>query len=133
METKPIEYVQPQVAEAYYEQSVEPETALKPTKIDDTACSCVKSARVIVPNLPRGDAGNFIPNTDMQKGQLAILDYNGVKHITAYKITPNGLQTVHEGNYKPCEITSRIISWEEVNEHIVGFYAIPATSGDGQD
>ena len=88
-----------------------------------TGCSCVQSARLTVPNLPKGDAGSFKPNTTMDRGKIAILDYDGVRHVTAYKVTPTGLLALLEGNFEPCVIEDRLILWEEVNKHLVGFYA----------
>lgn len=84
-------------------------------------CSCVASARLSVPMLPRGPAGGVIPNSTMERGKIAILDYNGIRHIVAYKLTPTGLLALSEGNYEPCLIRDRLIPWEEVNKHLVGF------------
>jgi hypothetical protein len=87
-----------------------------------TSCSCVQSARLTVPNLPRGSADTYKPNTTMDMGKIAILDYNGTKHVTAYKVVPTGILTLSEGNYEPCLIQDRLIPWEEVNDHLIGFY-----------
>lgn len=84
-------------------------------------CSCVASARLTIPSLPRGPAGGMIPNTTLNDGKIAILDYNGTKHVTAYKVVPTGILTLSEGNFEPCKIISRIITWKELEEHLVGF------------
>lgn len=85
-------------------------------------CSCVKSARLTVSNLPRQNAEDFEPNTNLEHGKIAILDYNGIRHITAYKIAQEGILAVKEGNFKPCVLEDRLIPWEELNDHLVGFY-----------
>lgn len=61
----------------------------------------------------------------MLGGKIAILDYDGTRHLIAYKLVPTGLLALSEGNFKPCTIQDRLILWKEVQEHIVGFYAPP--------
>ena len=117
----PIEPIH--VAQAYVEPAVvpTPEPVVEVPR-ETVGCSCVKAAREVVPNLPRGDADGFVPNTTMLNGQVVLLTYNGVRHVTAYKLTPEGLKTINEGNFgTPCSIQSRVITWKELNEHIVGF------------
>lgn len=130
--TKTItEPLTPSVALAYYEVAeVEIEKEVE-VKVNPIACSCVKSARLVFSTLPRGDARDFKPNTTMDKGDIAILDYNGVRHLTVYKPSPMGLITRSEGNYRRCEIVSRVIPWEEVNEHLIGFYKVPTDALHG--
>lgn len=82
----------------------------------------MKSARLTVPNLPQGDAKDLVPNATLQTGKIAILNYNGTIHAVAYKTTPEGILAVKEGNMEPCKIADRLISWEEVADHLVGFY-----------
>jgi hypothetical protein len=94
-----------------------------------TGCSCTKSARLSVPNLPSGDAKDLPINSNLQEGKIAILNYNGTIHAVAYEIRSGGILAVLEGNFKPCVIKNRLIPWEEVSKHIVGFYAPEGTKG----
>lgn len=92
-----------------------------------TSCSCTKSARLTVKNLPKGNAIDFRPNTVMSEGTIAILEYGGIRHLVAYTVTPTGLVARLEGNFKPCRLKDRLIRWDEMNEHILGFYAPPTS------
>lgn len=115
------------------EQARDPEFALRwaAQKIANgesyywTVCSCVKSVRVKVPDLPQGHAEDFEPNADMQTGDVLILEYNGTRHL-AYKkkIVFDGI-IVHEGNFQPCLAGERLITWQELNSNLIGFYVVP--------
>ena len=97
-----------------------------------TGCSCMSTARLKVKNLPRGDASDLVPNATLQTGKIAILDYGGEIHAVAYEIVPTGIFSPLEGNFEPCVIKSRLITWDELEKHVVGFYSpdIPPTGGD---
>lgn len=86
-----------------------------------TSCSCSASASLTA-HTPILDAKDYIPNTTMQEGKLAILRYGDTYHVVSYKVMPMGLLARLEGNYKPCLLKDRNISWKELNDHLVGFY-----------
>lgn len=92
-----------------------------------TGCSCIQSARLTVKDTPVGNASDLVPNSTMQEGKLALLRYGDQYHVVAYKIAPEGLYAVKEGNFKPCAIKDRLIPWSEVSVHLVGFLD-PTTS-----
>ena len=92
-----------------------------PEKEYNIDCYCVSYARLFVKDLPRQDAKDFIPNTGLQDGEIVILDYNGIRHVAVYEITLEGL-LVDEANFVPCKSGKRLIKWEELDKHLVGFY-----------
>ena len=92
-----------------------------PEKEYNIDCYCVSYARLFVKDLPRQDAKDFIPNTGLQDGEIVILDYNGIRHVAVYEITPEGL-LVNEANFIPCKSGKRLIKWEELNKYLIGFY-----------
>ena len=87
-----------------------------------TSCSCVKTAKLLVPEL-KGDAKDLEINATMQTGKVAILRYDDVYHAIPYKVTPEGLVAPLNGNSKPCLMEyNRLFAWEEINDHLVGFH-----------
>lgn len=85
-------------------------------------CSCVATARLKVPNLPRGDAKTLIPNSSMQNAEIIILEYSGVRHLAVIEKIRNDGILVFEGNFKPCTINNRLIPWSEVEKNLIGFW-----------
>lgn len=85
-----------------------------------TVCSCIKTAKVLGANIS-GDAKDIIPNTNYPHvGGVVKFKYSNNYHV-AYinKVTALGIE-VTEGNFKPCLIANRFISWSD--PHIVGFW-----------
>ncbi len=88
-----------------------------------TPCSCVATVRTRVPGLPKGNASTFVPNTDMLGGKVLILNYNGKRHLAAKEEVSNEGIWVFEGNFKPCLIERRLITWPEIERNLIGFYS----------
>ncbi len=88
-----------------------------------TPCSCVSTVRLKVPDLPKGNADTFVPNTDMQNGEVLILNYGGKIHLAEKDEIVNEGIWVFEGNFEPCLIKIRLITWQELNKTLVGFYS----------
>ena len=97
------------------------EVVLPPREEYNIACYCVSYARMFVKDLPRQDAKDFVANSNLQEGEIVILDYNGTRHVAVYEIKPEGL-LVDEANFVPCKSGKRLIKWEELDKHLVGFY-----------
>ena len=84
-------------------------------------CSCVQGARQHVPNLPKGNAEDFEPNTTPARGVLVLFLYaDGVHHI-AYvdELSSEGFHVQHY-NKKRCQHTEEWIGWNDSS--IKGFY-----------
>ncbi len=83
-------------------------------------CSCVKTARKYVPDLPRQNAEDFIPNTYPFAGAIAIYDYGKYKHIGFVEsLEEKGFWELG-GNIEPCEPYRRFVEWGDV--YLTGFY-----------
>lgn len=86
-------------------------------------CSCVKTVRLKVPGLPRGNADDFVPNANMQNGTVLILQYGKRRHIAYKEKITNAGVWVFEGNYpEVCTIGRRLIPWSQLSRDLVGFY-----------
>lgn len=118
---KPIEYVQPTVAQAYYEPVPQVETPIDPIA---TNCYAYVSQYVKLP-LTR----DILANTTPYEGVVVIFQYKVPHYAILEKLTDDGFW-VKESNYTPGVIGRRFIPWDD--PHLKGFYK-PATSGDGQD
>lgn len=111
--------------EAVHAEQIEPSLPpplMAATSTENTMsyCSCVKYARTLIPNLPRGDASDFKANGPPQVGGLVLLDYDGTGHVAVITgFTADGI-TVSEGNYHHCEKDTRIILLND--PHIIGFW-----------
>ena len=92
-----------------------------PEKEYNIDCYCVSYARMFVKDLPRQDAKDFVPNSNLQEGEIVILSYGTTRHVAVYEITLEGL-LVDEANFVPCKSGKRLIKWEELDKHLVGFY-----------
>ena len=97
------------------------EVVLPPREEYNIACYCVSYARMFVKDLPRQDAKDFVPNSNLQEGEIVILSYGTTRHVAVYEITLEGL-LVDEANFVPCKSGKRLIKWEELDKHLVGFY-----------
>jgi len=64
----------------------------------------------------------LIPNTSMQNAEVIILQYGKVRHVASIEKIQNDGILVFEGNKTPCIISTRLISWEEVESSLVGFW-----------
>lgn len=122
-------YVRPHTAEALY-APVTPEMAVSEALQEGSvvlpdapkkSCSCVTFARKYIPNLPRViTASEYEPNAPPTIGGAVIMDYDGVGHIAVITGFPGGNLAIIEANYKKCEVTERVISFDD--EHIIGYY-----------
>ena len=97
------------------------EVVLPPREEYNIDCYCVSYARMFVKDLPRQDAKDFVPNSYLQEGEIVILSYGTTRHVAVYEITLEGL-LVDEANFVPCKSGKRLIKWEELDKHLVGFY-----------
>jgi hypothetical protein len=113
------------------EQAFDPEwclnwTSEKLSKGQDyfwTVCSCVSLVKAMGVKLPKGDADDLFPNSEVpRKGGAVILKYwKPERHHVAYvdSVQEDGLHII-ESNYERCKITSRVIPLDD--KHIMGFY-----------
>jgi len=95
-------------------------------------CECSRYLREIIGvNIPRGDAGTYLPNASMWNinyGDVLILKYPKVWHVAVVvgfewkkgQQWPENI-IVHDSNYIPCTPTTRAISWYD--EAIRGIYS----------
>ena len=92
-----------------------------PPIVNEVYCSCVKTVREFIPNLPRQDADQFISNTSPSEGVAVLFEYsNGTHHIAyLHKMTSKGFY-IKQGNKIPCEYSEEFIEWS--NPFIRGFY-----------
>jgi len=97
------------------------EVVLPPREEYNIDCYCVSYARMFVKDLPRQDAKDFVANSNLQEGEIVILSYGTTRHVAVYEITLEGL-LVDEANFVPCKSGKRLIKWEELDKHLVGFY-----------
>lgn len=113
------------------EQALDPEFSLRWAALEILAgnisqwsvCSCVKTIAPLVSGMPIQDADKFIPNADVTTGKVLLLNYHGVRHVALIKeVSKEGI-LVYEGNYKRCLTGTRLISWEELGDTLVGYYS----------
>lgn len=94
-----------------------------------TVCSCVKSVRAVLPQLPKGDAKDFIPNSPPTVGGIVIYKYpNGKYHVAALRsFAKDGSGYYESGsNLEPCLSYERFVAWD--NPYLVGFATYPVSS-----
>lgn len=88
-----------------------------------TVCSCKSYVKARGAKMPKGDANDIFPNTELPRvGGVVILKYwNPDRHHLAYieKITSEGLH-IAESNYTRCLVSRRIIPLESKN--IMGYW-----------
>jgi len=74
-------------------------------------CSCVQTAKSLGVNIPSGNnASDLEPNTDEpQVGQLVLLHYPKASHVAVILSISEEGYLIEEGNYHPCEHTTRFI------------------------
>lgn|GEM_PF-5095109 len=103
--------------------TVATETSLT-SVVEDVFCSCVTGARLHVPNLPKGNASDFFPNTYPHIGAIALFLYpNNVYHMAYIDyVGPKGFHVIHY-NKERCKKTKEWIMYG--NPHIRGFYKVP--------
>lgn len=83
------------------------------------ACNCYLFAMAKIGRLPL--MADIQPNTDKpQKGDLVILDYSGVKHLSVIESVGKKIKVI-EANFEPCLIAPRQIDWHD--PRIVGFWS----------
>ena len=77
-------------------------------------CSCIKYIRSIGVNVPYGTNAEDIPNQGSPTlGGLILLEYEDISHVAIIQeFTDKGF-LVTEANYKSCERTTRIISYND--------------------
>jgi len=109
------------VKELVIEEPAPIEVELPPREEYNIKCYCVSYVRTFIKDLPRQDAKDFVPNSNLQEGQIVILNYGKTRHVAVYEITLEGL-LVDEANFVPCKSGKRLIKWEELDKHLVGFY-----------
>lgn len=86
-----------------------------------TVCSCVKYARALIGNVPLQNASQFVPNTKLHVGALAVFKYSsGVSHVAVVTSVKESSFTVKEANYKPCLTSTRNVSTDD--EALIGFW-----------
>lgn len=81
-------------------------------KNESIYCSCVRTARLHGLNLPPGDAIDLKANATPVVGGGILFTYPHVAVITS--LTEEGIYII-EGNKTPCELTERIVSWDDPN------------------
>lgn len=89
----------------------------------DIACNCMAFARQYRPDLPDVNASDLIPNSDVPVvggGVLFFYPHSGLSHIGIVENIEGDHITVIESNFKPCNITRRVIPVDE--RRVVGFY-----------
>lgn len=91
------------------------------TAVSEVACSCVKTARMHVENLPMGNATELEVNTMIPSvGAVVKMQYPSVGHVAVIqKITTKGMWII-EGNYHKCQISQRFIPFDY--PYIVGYW-----------
>jgi hypothetical protein len=92
-----------------------------------TPCSCVQFAKARGVKLPKGNASDLFPNTEVPSvGGVIIMKYKSGEHhlipITKDTIQPDGFHAV-SANKEPCKITREIIPFD--SKQIMGFYKYP--------
>lgn len=81
-------------------------------------CNCVLTMKARGYALPKME--NIIPNHTPQVGVIAIFMYGKTKHIAeVIELTEKGFY-IFEGNYTPCKIGKRFITWND--KHLKGFF-----------
>lgn len=82
-----------------------------------------------IPDLPRGDAIDFKPNTTPHAGAAVLFQYSDGTHHIAY-ITEMGPTSFHVTHYnkEKCKKTTEWVDYD--NEFITGFYE-PMSEDDG--
>ena len=96
------------------------EVVLPPREEYNINCYCVTFARQYIPDLPKGNADSFKPNTFPVFGGAVLFDYEGVSHIAVISsLEANGFW-VTEANYKHCTRTVRLVKYND--PAIKGFY-----------
>lgn len=88
---------------------------------DDTACSCIKTARAEGIDIPIGtNAVDLKPNSSPEIGALILLSYPNTEHVAKILAFTGEGFLVTEGNFKPCERGERIIYY--IDPFIRGFW-----------
>ena len=87
--------------------------------INNFACSCIQTARILGANIPLGNnAENIAANSYPIVGGLVLFSYK-VKHVAFItKLEETGFW-VKEGNFIPCTVGVRFIRWND--PFITGF------------
>lgn len=84
------------------------------------ACSCVKTARELRPDLPLLDAKDIQPNGPPVIGGAVLFQYTNNSHVAIIKEFLPDSFLIYEGNYKPCATGTREIQWND--KFIKGFW-----------
>lgn len=85
------------------------------------SCSCVKTARLLGVKFPKIQTpADLVPNASPTVGGVVVLKYGSTWHMAKITKLNEGTMSVREGNFEPCAITSREISYND--SHIRGFY-----------
>lgn len=86
-----------------------------------TSCSCVKTARYLGVQFPAiSSPADLKPNASPEVGAVVILKYGQTWHMAKITKLNEASMSVVEGNYEPCKISTREISYND--PHIIGFY-----------
>lgn len=72
-------------------------------------CSCVPFVRSYIPELPRGDAIDLVPNATLEDAEVVIFNYGGVGHLAVKLGLQGGMLDIIEKNKIKCQITERTI------------------------
>lgn len=103
------------------DEPIEVQVEIPEVEPESTWCSCVKTARLYVPETPRADAKDIENNSPPTVGGLALLQYGDVAHVAAIvQIMPGGIY-VKEGNKVRCQKTERFIPFN--SKEIRGFWS----------
>lgn len=90
---------------------------------DPIACFCVTYVRQFVPDLPRQDAKDFVPNTVPQVGAVALYKYGSTYHIGYMAYILNGGWIEYGTNLSTCTPYVRFV---RNDPHLIGFYLNPS-------
>lgn len=85
-------------------------------RVDDTFCSCIKTARYLGVPIPLGtNAEDLQPNGTPNVGDLLLFKYKVLYHI-AVVVERNDKEEyylVKEGNYEKCQMTTRKVLFSD--------------------
>jgi len=109
------------------EATTTPQEPRKPQ--DAILCSCIKFARTLVPQLPKGDAKDLIPNSRPEIGGIVIFHYPDTAHIAVIQKFTNSGMIVAESNYHRCKKDTRYVDFTD--PAIFGYWSQAVTGVNG--
>jgi len=88
---------------------------------DEVLCNCYLAVKQQYPNLPR--SAEVLANVSPTFGEVAVFDYDGVKHYAVVTGQGVGEFYIQETNYKKCQKGTRAVRFSDAA--LLGFYSIP--------